>query len=483
MSGDPRARKLTSGRVIAVAVAAGIAIGALFSVAAGGDDGDGYLVRAVFDNGSFVIPGEDVRIAGVVVGAIDDVDLTEDNKAAVVLKIDDPAFVPFRKDAQCQIRLQSLIGEQFIECVPTRPRKEDQPPAPKLVAVEDGKRGEGQYLLPADNNITPVGEDLLRNINRLPQREGLRLIVNEFGAGLAGNGDRLRDAVRRANPALKEFDGWIKTLADQDRLLGRLIDESDTVLAAWAEKREDTAGFIDKAGATAAAAAERGDDIERNFERFPPFLRELTPTMARFSGMADQMTPALNNLDRRAKPINRMIANMGPFFSATTPALVSLGDFGDRARQLFPALRPLIGDLDNLGRPFRPASDDLAKLFGSFDDTGGIEELMKLIYYYTGTVNGVDAKGHYVRASLVFNGACLARTPGSGGRPLNCGSTLSQFGDPVTAAATMASKPGSPDELKQAVTPNARIAGIDLDSEDAEPLLDYLFGSSTEGDR
>jgi ABC-type transporter Mla subunit MlaD len=478
VSGDPRARKLTSGRMLAVAVAAGIALGALFSIAAGGEDEDGYLVRAVFDNGSFVIPGEDVKIAGVVVGAIHDVDLTEDNKAAVVLKIDDPAFVPFRKDAQCQIRLQSLIGEQFIECVPTRPRQEGEQPAPELAKVEEG-RGEGQYLLPADNNVTPVGEDLLRNINRLPQREGLRLIVNEFGAGMASNGDRLRDAVRRANPALKEFDGWIKTLAEQDRLLGRLIDESDTVLAAWAEKRKDTAGFIDTAGATAAAAAERGDDIERNFERFPAFLRELTPTMDRFTGLADQMTPALNNLDRRAPAINRMVANMGPFFSATTPALVSLGDFADRARVLFPALRPLIGDLDNLGRDFRPASKNLAGLFGSFDDSGGIEELMKLIYFYTGTTNGVDAKGHYVRASLVFNGACLARGPEG---PSTCQSTLSGFGDPVKAAATMAATPRSPDELKAAVGPDKAIAGVDLSSEDAEPLLDYLFGS-TGGDR
>ena len=475
MSGDPRARKLTSGRVIGVAVAAGIALGALFSIAAGGDKDDGYLVRAVFDNGSFVIPGEDVRIAGVVVGAIQDVDITEDNKAAVVLKIDDPAFVPFRKDAQCQIRLQSLIGEQFIECVPTRPRQEGESPAPELAKIEEG-RGEGQYLLPVDNNVTPVGEDLLRNINRLPQREGWRLIINELGAGLAGNGDRLRDAVRRANPALKEFDGWIKTLAEQDRLLGRLIDESDTVLAAWVEKRKETAGFIDKAGATAAAAAERGDDLERNWELFPAFLRELRPTMDRYTGLADQMTPALNSLDQRAPAINRMVANMGPFFDSTIPALVSLGDFSDRARRLFPALRPLIGDLDNLGRPFRPAADDLAKLFGSFDDTGGIEELMKLIYFYTGTTNGVDAQGHYIRASLVFNGACLARTPGTG-RPLNCGSTLSQFGDPVTAAATMASKPANREELKQAVTPTGQVAGIDLDSKDAEPLLDYLFGS------
>jgi len=475
MSSDPRVKKLTSGRAIAVAIAAGLALGVLFNVAAGGDDGDGYLVRAVFDNGSFVIPGEDVKIAGVVVGTIDDVDLTEQNQAAVVLKIDDPAFVPFREDAQCQIRLQSLIGEQFIECVPSRPRKEGQPLKPELATVDSG-RGEGQHLLPADNNVTPVGEDLLRNINRLPQREGLRLIINEFGAGLAGNGDRLREAVRRANPALKEFDGWIKVLADQDRLLGNLIDESDTVLAAWVDKRKETAGFIDKAGVTAAAAAERGDDIERNFERFPAFLRELKPTADRFSGLADQMTPALNSLDSQAKAINAMVKGTGPFFEAATPALVSLGDFGDRARELFPAIQPLIGDLDKLGRPLQPTTNNLAKLFGSFDDTGGIEELMKLIYFYTGTVNGVDAKGHYVRSSLVFHGTCVSR---SGDRPRaseNCGSTLGQYGDPVKAAATAASEPKSPEELKQAIAPETAIAGVPLDSEDAKPLLDYLFG-------
>lgn len=472
MSEDSRMKKLASGRVAAIAAILGVTLGVLLSVAAGGDDDDGYLVRAVFDNGSFVIPGEDVKIGGVKVGAIDDVDLTEDNQAAVVLKIDDPAFVPFRKDAQCQIRLQSLIGEQFIECVPTRPRKEGEQPKPELAMIDEG-RGEGQYLLPADNNITPVGEDLLRNINRLPQREGWRLIINELGAGLAGNGDRLRDAVRRANPALKEFDGFAKVLADQDRLLGQLIDQSDTVLAAWVEKRKETAGFIDEAGVTAAAAAERGDDIERSFQRFPGFLRELKPTADRFSGLADQMTPALNSLDSQSKAINSMVEGTGPFFEAATPALVSLGDFGDRARTLFPAIRPLISDLDELGRPLRPTTNNLAKLFGSFDDSGGIEELMKLIYFYTGTVNGVDSKGHYVRSSLAINGPCIARIAGD---PSTCQSTLSGFGDKVKAEATLASEPKSREELKQAIAPNAGIAGLDLDSKDAEPFLDYLFG-------
>jgi ABC-type transporter Mla subunit MlaD len=462
-------------RPVAIAVAAALAIGALAGIAARDGDGDGYLVRAVFDNGSFVIPGEDVKIAGVVVGSIHDVDLTEDNKAAIVLKIDDPAFAPFRKDARCQIRLQSLIGEQFIECAPTRPRKDGEPPAPELATIEDG-RGEGQHLLPADNNVTPVGEDVLRSINRLPQREGFRLIINELGAGLAGNGERLRAAVRRANPALKEFDGWIKVLADQNRLLGWRIDGSETVLASWVDRRKETAGFIREAGATAAASAERGDDIERNFERLPGFLRELKPTMERFTGLSDQMAPALESLDSEARAINATVEGTGPFFESATPALVSLGDFADRGRELFPAIRPLVGDIGRLSRPLRPASRDLAGLFGSFDDTGGIEELMQLIYFFTGTVNGVDARGHYVRSSLTIT--CPARVPDDDA----CGSTLTNYGDPIKAASIAGTPRGKlqqqfpPTEEGETVGEDAVVAGIDL-NEDGEALLDYLFGS------
>ncbi|MEX2413943.1 MAG: MlaD family protein, partial [Thermoleophilaceae bacterium] len=337
-------------RPVALVVTVGLLAGALLGMAANGGEDDGYLVRAVFDNGSFVIPGEDVKVAGVVVGAIDDVDLTEENKAAVVLRIDDPAFMPFREDAACSIGLQSLIGEQFIECVPTRPVKEGEQQAPPLREIADG-RGEGQHLLPVSNNSTPVGADLLRNIQRLPQREGLTLLINELGAGLAGNGTALRAAVRRANPALKELNGFINVLAEQDRLLGRLIDESDTVLAQWVDKREETARFIDAAGATGGAAADRGDDIERNFERLPGFLRELTPTARRLSGMAAQMTPALSSLGDNAPAINAMIERFGPFSEAATPALASLGAWATRGRGLLPAIPPHVGAQR---RPRRP---------------------------------------------------------------------------------------------------------------------------------
>ena len=89
-----------------------------------------------------------MKIAGVKVGKIDSLDVTADNKAVVVLAIDEPGYQDFRADASCTIRPQSLIGEKFVECAPTQ--RAPGAPAPPRCRDRQGP-GEGQYLLPVEN--------------------------------------------------------------------------------------------------------------------------------------------------------------------------------------------------------------------------------------------------------------------------------------------------------------------------------------------
>lgn len=453
-------------RILSLTAVAGLLLGALIGIAARGEDDDRYLVRAVFDNASFVIPGEDVKVAGVKVGKIADVDLQPDNKAAVVLAIEDPAFLPFRSDAHCQIRLQSLIGEQFVECEPSRVRDAQAKPKRPLRKIASG-RGKGQHLLPVDNTTTPVAVDLLNNIARQPQRERLRLIINEFGAGLAGNGPRLRAALRRSNPALKELDDVAKVLASQDRVLARLTDQSDRVLGPMARRRRELAGFIDHAGVVGEASAARGEDMEANFRKLPPFLRELPKTANSFGSMADQMAPALDTLGQRAPAVNAMVRRFGPFVERSTPALVTLGETAERGRRIFPAIKPMVADLRSFTRPLRPLSKDLSSLTRSFDNSGGIEDLMRFIYFYTGAVNGVDAQGHFTRTLLIASN-CLERGPIPVG---GCEATFDKEDQSKLARA----KPKPPDTLgRDSVDADAKAYGVDLS--DSKPMLDYLLG-------
>lgn len=391
-------------KLLAAVSALALTAAVVLFVAAGGSGSDGgtYLVRAIFDNANFVIPGEDVKVAGVKVGTIDSLDLTPQHKAVVVLRIDDSAFKPFRSDAHCQIRPQSLIGEQFVECSPTQPREAGAPLPPELAAIESGA-GKGQHLLPVQNTTTPVGLDLIGDTLRLPERQRLTLIINELGAGLAGNGGALRDAIRRADPALQQADRVLAILAKQNKTLADLARNSDIALAPLARERERAADFITKASATGAATAARGEDLERTLQKLPGFLRVLTPTAEQLGRTADQITPGLNSLRAHTSDINTFVEGLGPFSTAGLPALRELGKTADVGSRTLTASQPVIEQLAAFGKNVAPLASDLSALASSFKSSGGVERALDTVFYLTSSENGYDSISHYLRAALVVN--------------------------------------------------------------------------------
>lgn len=439
MSAKLRRRVVISLAVFVAAVCVGAALGA------GGDKDNGrYLVRAIFDNSSFIIPGEDVKVSGVVVGAIDSLDIDKHNRAVVVLRIDDPAFKPFHKDATCRVGLQSLIGEQFVECDPTQERGGDKAPAPDLPKIEDGQPGAGQHLLPVEQTSSPVGVDLLSDIMRVPEQQRLPLIINELGTGLSGNGEALSAALKRASPVLKQADELVATLASQNKMLGRLVDQSDAILEPMAEHRKDIGKFVKNAGDAATATAKQGDNLEASFAKFPAFLKQLGPAADRLGALADQATPAIQALSAQAAAVNETTERLGPLAKQATPTIKTLGNVADQGRTTFPELKKDAEQLRKLGVPLVPLADNLAKLSTSFDETGGIESLMRLIYFYVGAVNGEDASGHYTRVALGFN-SCVDRSLkyeeslGCSAHFLGGASDDSGSGDDATAARAQAS--------------------------------------------
>ena len=104
----------------------------------------------------------------------------------------------------------------------------------------------------------------------MPERQRFAIILNELGVGLAGNGEQLNVVIRRADPALYQLDRVLAILASQNRVLADLARDSDAALApVGAARAESISDFIDKAGATAAATAARGDALEQNFAEVP----------------------------------------------------------------------------------------------------------------------------------------------------------------------------------------------------------------------
>jgi ABC-type transporter Mla subunit MlaD len=375
---------------------------AVFATGAAAPPPDTYRVRAIFENAFSVIPGEDVKVAGVKVGKVDDLDVTRDQKAAVVLRIDRPGFKDFRRDAECTIRPQSLIGERFVECSPTQPRPDGTKPPPALRRIPRGE-GRGQYLLPVTQTSRPVDLDLIANIMRLPERQRLSIILTELGTAVAGRGPELRQAIRNADPALKETDKVLAILAQQNGVLENLATDSDRIMAPLARDRTRVADFVDKSSVVASAAASRDTQLEQNIQRLPAFLRQLRPTMTRLGSLSDEMTPVLTDLDRAAPSLNRFVLQLGPFSRAADPAITRLGQASVVGRQALVKARPVVQDLGRFASAARPLSVNLQSLLTSVRDTGGIERAMDYLFYQVAAINGFDSIGHYLRAGLLVN--------------------------------------------------------------------------------
>jgi phospholipid/cholesterol/gamma-HCH transport system substrate-binding protein len=466
-------------RILAiVAIVAVLVVAGALAFVLTRDEEAGYKVRAIFDNAGFVIPGEDVKVAGVRVGRIDSLDVTADHKAAVVLEITDPGFQDFRRDASCMVRPQGLIGERFVECSLTEKRSAGQDAPPALERIRDGE-GEGQYLLPVEQTSKTVDLDLINDVMRRPVRERLSLILNELGTGLAGRGKDLADVIRRANPALKETDELLAILASQNRVIADLARNSDTVLAPLARDRRQVAGAIRNSSKVAGATADRRADLEADIERLPRFLTELEPTMRDLGALSDEMTPVLTDLGDVAPDVNRLILQLGPFSEAATPAFDTLGDAGLVGIPAMRAARPVIADVRRLTRQLRPVGASAARLLTSFRQTQGIERAMDYIFYQVAAINGFDSIGHYLRAGLIVNqcasytsepvAGCSAKFEGGA----NAGASTAAA---TPAAATPAEPPAAAvDVAERAAATRAQPAPVTSQRQDA--LLDYLFGS------
>ena len=430
-------RRAVAGVAGALGIAALVAV-VLLAVSAGGSNG-GYAVRAIFDDAGNIIPGETVDVASVKVGTVKAVEPTPNAKAAVVLSIGNPGFQDFRSDASCTIRLQGLIGEKYVDCEPTQPRPEGAPLPPPLKKIPSGHEGAGQYYLPVTNTHSPVGSDLLNDIQRLPERQRFTLIINELGAGLMNRGSDLSAVIRRANPALDELDKVLSILAGENKVLEELAVNSDKALKPFAAVRQDVAKFIAESNKTAVAGANTRASLARNLELFPKFLEQLVPAVERIGKFAEATQPTMEYLGQAAPGIDKTFTSIPGFSASSEKFFKNLGQTSKQSGPALLATKPLLAQLKKLGTAALPASSNLESLFGGLRNTGGLERLLDFIFLGTGAANGYDSLGHFLRTEGLAN-ACLTYRQD---KPFTgCNHHLfptGSSGSPTTAAAARAS--------------------------------------------
>ena len=388
-------RRLLSIAVVLVAAAAALAAG---SSDEGGREGKRYYVQ--LNNAFGMVEDGDVRIAGTNAGKVKGIELDQRTlKALVEIELTEPGYGTLRRDAECETRPQSPLGEYYIDCrTGTHPRE-----------LPDGAR--------ITNTASTIPPDLIANIMRRPYRERFRLILAELGAGLAGRPEALNDAIRRAVPALRQSSSLLAILADHNRVIERMVRDADRVVGKLADNRRNVGRFVAEAEDTASASAERAEDLQQNWQTLPGFLTELTPTMAKLEEAAREQRPVLVDLSASSPELTRFLDLSAEFSDASRPALRALADAAPVGEEAVRAAQPRIRELGDYAAPNVDLANNLAITLEDFDDPrravephplspggkgfSGTQALLQYIFTQTIQSNAFDQTGHLSRVSLV----------------------------------------------------------------------------------
>jgi virulence factor Mce-like protein len=242
----------------------------------------GYHVDAIFNDVDFLIPGQQVRIAGTTVGQVEAIKLTNDRKARVEMVLGSQ-YAPFHSNANCEVEPQSLIGDRYVNCMPGTP----QYPALDATAGQPP-------TLPVSNTNSPVDLDLVLQTLNQPVRERVALLLDSLGVGLTAQGGDLNQAILNANPALQETRSVLSILNQNRAQLQSLISASDTVLGRLATSRSRVQAFVrNSATILNTTAANRGTLGQA--ATLQHALPSITPQIDRLKAFAAQ-APAAGKL-------------------------------------------------------------------------------------------------------------------------------------------------------------------------------------------
>jgi ABC-type transporter Mla subunit MlaD len=375
-----------------------------------------------FDNAFGLVEGGDLKIGGVKAGQTTGFRLTrtEPYRVIVTAEVSEPGFERLRRDAECAVRQQSLIGEYFVDC------QLGSRQAPEL--PEGGR-------IPVEQTSSTIPPDLINTVMRRPYRERFRLIISELGAGLAGRPEDLNEVIRRAHPALRETTETLALLRRHNTLMRDFFQDADRVSAAVEPVKEDVARWAEEAADTTAIQASRSERLARYWNRLPEFLGELEPTMAELSQTARRQVPTLRKLGEAAPELERFLRSAVPFARESRESIDDLGRTADagyaavrESREEVAELAELSGEAPRLAKPLRqflqtiddrrrsteadplaaqvapPAPDRTAYQDGQ--GFTGMEAFWNYVYYQTLGINAFDEFGHLLRIVAFTAGPC-----------------------------------------------------------------------------
>jgi phospholipid/cholesterol/gamma-HCH transport system substrate-binding protein len=303
-------RSAVVGRVLAIAAfSAAIAAVALVLLRPGGPD---YVVRARFVDAGQLVKGNLVQVAGVKVGSISKIRLTDDGRAEVAMKIDDPEYAPLRRGTRAIIRQASLSGvaNRYIDL--------QLPPGTQTRKIRSGGViGQGE-------TTTAVDLDQLFNTFDPSTRKALSGFIRGENEVYAGRGAEAGAGWAYLNPALAASDRLFNEVNVDTPMLQRFIGATSSLVTDVAERRQQLTGLVDHLSTTTTALGRQSGALSDGIGQLPDFMRRANTTFVNLRATLDDAAPLVEESKPVAKKLRPFFAELRPLARDARPTLRDL---------------------------------------------------------------------------------------------------------------------------------------------------------------
>lgn len=268
--------------------------------------------KAIFSDATGVVKGDDIRIAGVKVGSVKEVEIVDRTRARVTFTVQQDTDVT--RSSTVQIRYRNLVGQRYLSLtqgegdISRLPEKQTiqldkTQPALDLTVLFNGFKPLFKALSPADVNklsyeIIQVFQGEGSNI------EGLLRSTGSVTQTLANRDQLIGDVITNLNSVLT-------TVGDRDVELSNLIVQFRAFLGGLVKDKDAILGSLDSISALTQQTADITTGIRPGFVASIKGLREVATNLNKGRSEVDR---ALQILPIKLNKIGRT-AIYGSFFN------------------------------------------------------------------------------------------------------------------------------------------------------------------------
>ncbi|MGW0735357.1 MCE family protein [Streptomyces sp. NPDC002851] len=264
--------------------------------------GDGEEYSAAFSESGGLKSGDEVRIAGVKVGKVDEVDLDGDHVKVTFRLKGEPAF---GTRTGASIRIKTILGAKYLSLEPKGPGQ-----------LEPGSEIPLSRTTPA-YDVVEAFSDLTETTEQVD--------TDQLAKALDTISTTFEDSPAEVKASIKGLSRISKTVASRDKALRELLDNANGVTGVLAERTDEFSKLV-----------KDGDKLFREIDKRRKVIRALLKSSValgiQLSGLVEdnkkEIGPALANLnsvvkllERNQKSLDRSVKLMAPYIRVFTNTL------------------------------------------------------------------------------------------------------------------------------------------------------------------